>query len=83
MADVVPRTWRGLVAGLAVAVLLPALAFATRTDLDARWQDYLANRSDLAPAYRFPHATCFKAAALQYDLPESLLLAVARGESVF
>ena len=83
MADVVPRTWRGLVAGLAVAALLPALAFATRTDLDARWQDYLANRSDLAPAYRFPHATCFKAAALQYDLPESLLLAVARGESDF
>ena len=83
MADRAAGCWRGLVAGLAIAVFLPALALATRTDHDASWQDYLASRADLEPAYRFPHATCFKAAALAHDLPESLLLAVARGESDF
>ena len=35
------------------------------------------------PAYRFPPGTCFRVAALEYNLPESLLLAVARGESDF
>ncbi len=40
-------------------------------------------QTTLEPAYRFPYSTCFKAAALQYDLPETLLLAVARGESDF
>lgn len=57
--------------------------YATRPDLDAAWQDYAKKRSSLEPAYTFPHATCFRIAALEYDLPESLLLAVARGESDF
>ncbi len=56
---------------------------ATRADLDARWADYTSTQSALEPAYTFPHASCFKAAALAYDLPETLLLAVARGESDF
>lgn len=64
-------------------MLLASTGAASRQDLDVRWQDYLVSRSTLAPAYTFPHSTCFKAAALQYDLPESLLLAVARGESDF
>ncbi|MCH8136086.1 MAG: transglycosylase SLT domain-containing protein, partial [Proteobacteria bacterium] len=37
----------------------------------------------LEPAYRFPYSTCFSVAALEHDLPETLLLAVARGESDF
>ena len=53
------------------------------TDLDAAWKAYLSSQTSLAPAYRFPHATCFRVAALEYDLPETLLLAVARGESDF
>lgn len=56
---------------------------ATGQDLDALWAGYADTQADREPAYRFPHATCFKAAALQYDLPETLLLAVARGESDF
>ena len=32
------------------------------------------------PGFRYPHETCFKAASLAYDLPYTLLLAVARGE---
>ncbi len=58
-------------------------AAAVRQDLDAQWRSYAHNQVTAEPAYTFPHATCFKAAALQYDLPETLLLAVARGESDF
>ncbi|MGB5492320.1 MAG: lytic transglycosylase domain-containing protein [Woeseiaceae bacterium] len=56
---------------------------ATRPDLDAAWERYTANQTTLLPAYTFPHSTCFRAAALEHDLPESLLLAIARGESDF
>ncbi len=71
-----------------VGLLLTLLALsadATRSDaeLDSAWASYAQNRTHLEPAYRFPHATCFGSAAVQYDLPETLLLAVARGESDF
>jgi hypothetical protein len=71
-----------IVVGL-VLTLVTITADATRSDLDARWADYQNMQSALEPAYTFPHSTCFKAAALAYDLPETLLLAVARGESDF
>jgi hypothetical protein len=70
-------------ASIIVIALLTITAHATRQDLDARWQEYANSQAALEPAFRFPHATCFKAAALQYGLPETLLLAVARGESDF
>ena len=63
--------------------LLAASATAKLDDLDARWADYTRQQASYEPAYTFPHSTCFKAAAIQYDLPETLLLAVARGESDF
>ncbi len=66
-----------------VLLLLAVAAQAAREDLDAQWASYASTQTSLEPAYRFPHSTCFKAAALQYDLPETLLLAVARGESDF
>ncbi len=52
-------------------------------DLDATWRGYMNRQASVESAYRFPHATCFSVAALEYDLPETLLLAVARGESDF
>jgi len=52
-------------------------------DPEAAWHDYARNDTGLKPGYRFPHASCFKAAAATYQLPETLLLAVARGESDF
>ena len=52
-------------------------------DPDAAWKYYLGNETGLEPSYRFPHASCFRAAAATYGLPETLLLAVARGESDF
>jgi len=60
-----------------------AVAKTTDADPDAAWKAYLENDTGIAPSYRFPHSRCFKAAALAYDLPETLLLAVARGESNF
>ncbi len=56
---------------------------AVKSNLDSQWASYAQSQTTLEPAFTFPHATCFKAAALQYGLPETLLLAVARGESDF
>ena len=64
-------------------VLAGASSAAKETDLSAEWRDYSKNRAQLEPAYNFPYSTCFATAAIQYDLPETLLLAVARGESDF
>ena len=71
-----------ILAGL-LLTLVAVTADATRVDLNARWADYKRAQSTLEPAYTFPHTTCFRAAALAYGLPETLLLAVARGESDF
>ena len=73
-----------LVAGGVVTLFAMTAAATTSHDaLDNAWRDYQTNQSASAPAYQFPHATCFRVAALAHDLPESLLLAVARGESDF
>ena len=53
------------------------------TDLEAAWQTYADGQTHLSPAYTFPHNSCFSAAAAQHELPKTLLLAVARGESDF
>lgn len=71
---------------VAIFVLLlvtNAYASISNDELDAAWADYSATLTQSRPAYRFPHASCFAAAASQYDLPLTLLLAVARGESDF
>ncbi len=52
-------------------------------DLDAAWRGYMNSQASVEPAYAFPYATCFNVAALEYKLPKTLLLAVARGESDF
>lgn len=72
-------------AALVIAVLLATAATANnhQPDPEAAWQDYLKHDTALPPVYRFPHANCFRAAAARYELPETLLLAVARGESDF
>jgi len=73
-----------LLLGLAMMPVAHALAAnSVTTNPDAAWNAYRKNETTLAPSLKFPHASCFKAAAVQYDLPETLLLAVARGESDF
>ena len=71
---------------LLVTVLLcsvGAITHAMEQDLDNAWRDYSRTKTHIEPAYRFPFSSCFSTAALQYNLPETLLLAVARGESDF
>lgn len=68
---------------LLLATLLASTAVASRTDIAAAWRDYAARDMSRDPAYRFPHADCFAAASRAHALPETLLLAVARGESDF
>ena len=72
-----------------LALWLATAAFA-RTDaaidggaLEARWQTFAKNAAQSQPALAFPYAHCFSRAAVAHDLPETLLLAVARGESDF
>ena len=72
-----------LLAMLASAVLAASAAARTLTDPRQAWQDYLHSGAAAEPRYRFPHSNCFRAAALAHELPETLLLAVARGESDF
>ena len=53
------------------------------TDLDAIWKRYLAADARKSPTAPFPFGPCFRSAARKHDLPLTLLLAVARGESNF
>ena len=50
-------------------------------DIEALWQNYLATDARKIPTAQVPYQHCFKSAAQKHDLPLSLLLAVARGES--
>jgi hypothetical protein len=56
---------------------------ASPADPEKAWREFLTRDADIEARYRFPHASCFRRASIQYDLPETLLLAVARGESDF
>ncbi len=58
-------------------------ANSSEADFERAWRTFSTTQTHQPPAYQFPHATCFDMAALQYDLPLTLLLAVARGESDF
>ena len=57
----------------------------TRPDVDLanRWRLFLSEQSASPPARSFPFGECFEASAREHDLPVTLLLAVARGESDF
>jgi hypothetical protein len=52
-------------------------------NIEILWRQYLDNDAATYPAIRYPYDHCFRSAAQKYDLPLTLLLAVARGESNF
>jgi hypothetical protein len=54
-----------------------------RRALEGRWEAYASGARQTRPALDFPYAHCFSRAAAAHELPETLLLAVARGESDF
>ena len=72
-------------AGLSWAVTVMA---KTDSSIDVRrleesWQRYADTALHTRPALDFPYAHCFRRAANAHDLPVTLLIAVARGESDF
>jgi hypothetical protein len=82
-----PRLQYVMIACLMLLVTAPA---AAKTDaaidagaLETRWQTFSETAAQTQPAVEFPYAHCFKRAAAAHELPETLLLAVARGESDF
>jgi len=80
------KTFAGALLILALpggVLTMAAASTGAIADPDSAWKNYLRNDAALEPGYRFPHASCFRAAASAHDLPETLLLAVARGESDF
>jgi hypothetical protein len=76
---------RALIAIIGLCLALPAAPAlpAVVENPETAWNNYLARDTAIEPRYRFPHSTCFRTAALAHGLPETLLLAVARGESDF
>ena len=73
---------------LLITLLVVPTAVAKRSPiapavLEAKWQNYADVAGESRPAMQFPYEHCFQRAAVAHDLPETLLLAVARGESDF
>jgi len=51
--------------------------------LDENWRKYAIEHAAREPRLEFPYEHCFRRSALAHDLPVTLLIAVARGESDF
>ena len=51
--------------------------------LEQRWAAFATEAETLKPAGEFPWRPCFQRAAASYAIPETLLLAIASGESNF
>ena len=77
------RFWATVTIALLAILACSDAGARTEPVLEQAWRDYLANDAHRPPSYSFPHAPCFTRAANAHDLPETLLLAVARGESDF
>jgi hypothetical protein len=56
---------------------------STQHNLQQRWADYASRANELSPSGDFPWRACFQRSAAAYDIPETLLLAIASGESNF
>jgi soluble lytic murein transglycosylase-like protein len=75
-----------LIICLAVFGYAPHVSSAVKQivpNIESLWRQYLDNEAVNLPAVGFPYDRCFRSAAQKYDLPLTLLLAVARGESNF
>ncbi len=81
------RTACCLLLGFSLAVVAPAAncakAGSNDPGIEARWRAFARTGDRSTPALVFPYAHCFRRAATTHGLPETLLLAVARGESDF
>jgi hypothetical protein len=55
----------------------------TVPNIQSLWRQYLEHDAAKIPPVKYPYDACFRTAAQKYNLPLTLLLAVARGESNF
>ena len=67
----------------ALAALVVSTSPIFGADLEDAWRRYISEQAGSEPGLRFPFESCFRLAAKEFDLPLTLLLAVARGESDF
>jgi len=75
-----PLLYAALTLPLAAA---PAARPSSATEVQAALGRYLSTQANREPGLRYPHERCFRRAAKTFELPLTLLLAVARGESDF
>jgi len=80
----------GLLKSLAICLMVLGVGQSASTavkqtvpNIESLWRRYLDHEAGLIPTVKYPYDACFRAAAQKYDLPLTLLLAVARGESNF
>ena len=75
-----------LVSGCLMLSAAPSQATAqlmAASALDDAWRKYLSEDALREPGLEFPYESCFRRSAAAHDLPVTLLMAVARGESDF
>lgn len=77
--------WLTIVAlvALSIGTAANARVYTGSKDLSTAWQQYLTDGADAVPTTKYPYGTCFRRSAIVNSVPETLLLAVARGESDF
>lgn len=79
--------YRSCFAVLAVALILAPgvrpVAASIAADPAPAWRSFMVEGGVASPAMDYPYRACFLSAAAEHDLPVSLLVAVARGESNF
>jgi len=81
-------TWLTRILFLGMATMF-AVSVTARTAtqpanvLESQWSHFYKTSDQTQPAFDFPHAECFQQSARKHGLPETLLRAVARGESDF
>ncbi len=68
---------------LASTAMVSARTYTGDEDLSLVWRTYLTEHAGREPGIAFPYSQCFRRAAIVNQVPETLLLAVARGESDF
>lgn len=57
--------------------------FAATESVENLWESYYLRPAKIKPGKYYPFEACFQKAAKKYDLPLTMLLAVAKGESNF
>ena len=77
-----PAMW-GLALILAAGLARAGAAPSAEHGLDTRWRTFLEQEQGARVEHPFPYRECFRRSAAAQGLPETLLLAVARGESGF